>query len=161
METCCGVRYGLPPRNAGALGRHLDSRGIINNRLYYYYYYSFPRPAAAAAAPFRHWQYSSSGPPPRTDRSRFGLRRSTSHEPRAPLPFFFFYFLSLVCSFWVGTGGGLPYPPFQGPAVAHGTPSAYLRGALRRTGGDRNSEDCSQQITISRMAVTANDPHSK
>ncbi|KRY94206.1 hypothetical protein T11_392, partial [Trichinella zimbabwensis] len=49
----------------------------------------------------------------------------------------------------VGTGGGLPYPPFQGPAVAHGTPSAYLRGALRRTGGDRNSEDCSQQITIS------------
>lgn len=37
---------------------------------------------------------------------------------------------------------GKPYSPFQGPAVAHGTPSAYLRGALRRTGGDRNSENC-------------------
>jgi len=74
----------------------------------------------------------------------------------------FSFFLSLGLVGWlVGTGGGLPYPPFQGPAVAHGTPSAYLRGALRRTGGDRNSEDCSQQITISRMAVTANDPHSK
>ncbi|ROT63957.1 hypothetical protein C7M84_018146 [Penaeus vannamei] len=48
--------------------------------------------------------------------------------------FRFFFFFSWLRFGLVGTGGGLPYPPFQGPAVAHGTPSAYLRGALRRTG---------------------------
>lgn len=57
METCCGVRYGLPPRHAGVLGWHLHSRGPV-----------------LSARPHSHSPLNGGRPPPHRNRSRFGLR---------------------------------------------------------------------------------------
>ena len=149
METCCGVRYGLPH----------PTRGVLAGA------YSLPEGATRSLTHSLTHSLRTSGlllveaggggaPPPQnlsllqarpfpflqaptaqdntTKRhcslSAWGRGRSSDDD------------LALLWFGWFRRGR--PYSPFQGPAVAHGTPSAYLRGALRRTGGDRNSENC-------------------
>lgn len=103
METCCGVRYGLPPRNAGALGRHLDSRGLrLKGRKEGRRALTLlpSSSSSSSSSPDRGASnsvvplYATGGatliimagasPPPRRTRSRFGLRRSTSGAQAAP-----------------------------------------------------------------------------